>query len=80
MWLSDAARLDALAAPTAERDVPARSVVLDLGGCRLAWIRKDFVGSALQIIFGSLNSFWIIDTFTVLSRRLQQRCTSFIRE
>ena len=51
VWLSDAARLNALAAPTAERDVSARSVVLDRGGCRLAWIRKDFVGSALQIIF-----------------------------
>jgi hypothetical protein len=58
----------------------ASSVVIDLGGGRLAWIGEDFVGSALQIIFGSFNSFWITDTFTVFSRRLQQRCTSFIRE
>jgi hypothetical protein len=37
--------------------VPASTVILNLSGCRLSRIWKDFVGSALMIFFSSVFTF-----------------------
>ena len=57
VWLSHSTCLHALTAPGAEWDVPASTAILDLSGCRLSRIWKDFVGSALMIIFFSFFTF-----------------------
>ena len=71
MWLSHSTCLHALTAPGAEWDVPANTVILDLSGCRPSRIWKDFMGSALMIIFSCVFTF-------NTSRSVRPRYASYI--
>ena len=51
MRFSHSARLDAVAAPAAEWDMPAGTVIFDLCGGWFAGIGQDFVGCAPLIFF-----------------------------